>query len=128
VLGSGDDRSQGSGQFFLTNPQTGQQTWVGADGSTLLGQLFAKDFAGWTKGQSDLYTNFLATAPPGTPLPQGMEYAAPAYQQMSANNVPQRIKTFYDQLGGQQGVGMAYPDFLASVARLGIAVTGNKWG
>lgn len=128
ALGAGNDRSTGTGQFFLKNPQTGEWTWTGKNGSTLMGKLFAKDFQDWTPEQANAYAQFLAVADPGTPLPQGMEYAQPAYQEQSAQNIPERIKTYFGQLGGEQGTGMTYADFLKSAAQLGITITGNVWG
>jgi hypothetical protein len=35
-LGAGNDRSQGSGQFYVKNPTTGQLTWAGRNGSDLM--------------------------------------------------------------------------------------------
>jgi hypothetical protein len=128
ALGAGNDRSQGSGQFYLKNPQTGALTWMGTNGSTLMGKLFAKDFAKWTPEQANAYTEFLSTAKSGDPLPSNMSYASAAYRKMSASDIPNRIKTYYGELGGQEGTGMSYQEFLSSAARLGITVTGNVWG
>jgi hypothetical protein len=132
ALGAGNDRSTGSGQFFLKNPQTGEWTWTGKDGSTLLGKLFAKQFDGWSQDQAQAYTDFLAqsgyTGTYGQPLPEGMEYAQAAYREQMSEDVPQRVQQYYSQLGGEEGTGMNYADFLKSVSQLGITVTGNVWG
>lgn len=132
ALGAGNDRSTGSGQFFIKNPQTGEWTWTGKDGSTLMGKLFAKDFEGWSQDQAKAYTDFLAnqgyTGTYGQPLPPGMEYAQAAYNQQMKDNIPQRIQQYYGQLGGEQGTGMSFADFLAAASQLGITITGNVWG
>lgn len=130
VLGVGNDRSQGSGQFFFKNPTTGALTGAGRNGTDLMTDL-SRTTPNWTHQQTQDFAAWLANAPSGAKLPADMGYAQAAYNQLMGDKygpVPDRLKTYFGQLGGQQGTGMDYTTFLQAIAGLGRTVTGNVWG